>query len=47
MVTNEFESDTRICNCCERATLCTYLKAAHVPLYAWVCSECRDEWVYE
>lgn len=43
----EFDTQHGRCHLCQRDAGCTYLKTAHVPLYAWVCEDCRDEWVSE
>jgi hypothetical protein len=35
------------CEQCGEKRRCTWLKTSHVPIYAWVCEECWDEWVAE
>jgi hypothetical protein len=43
----EFQKKHGECWHCHRVREITYLKVAHVPLYGWVCEDCRDEWTSE
>jgi hypothetical protein len=44
-MTKEFDKKHGECHACKRQTSVTYLKTAHVPLYGWVCEDCREDWV--
>jgi hypothetical protein len=43
----EFDKAECECYLCRFVMICTYVKAAHIPLYAWVCPECYDNWTDE
>lgn len=43
----KFERELRCCGVCFTAKPCQFLKAAHVPLYKWVCARCKDDWISE
>lgn len=35
------------CHLCKKILPCTYLKTSHVPIRAFVCEGCREEWCAE
>jgi hypothetical protein len=43
----EFDVKRTDCYLCRRDRECTFLKAAHVTVYAWVCLDCTGLWIDE
>jgi len=40
----EGERKATACHICKAETECVWMKASHVPLYAWICRTCLPQW---